>query len=55
VAIDNTGEIAQRFGDIQLTPTTFLIDKQGNIAKRFVGAPDFPALHRLIDELLAEA
>ena len=55
VAIDNTGEIAQRFGDIQLTPTTFLIDKQGKIAKRFVGAPDFPALHRLIDELLAEA
>jgi peroxiredoxin len=55
VAIDNTGEIARRFGDIQLTPTTFLIDKHGNIVKRFVGAPDFAALHRLIDQLLAEA
>jgi len=55
VAIDNTGEIAQRFGDIELTPTTFLIDKHGNIVKRFVGAPDFPALHQLIDELLVGA
>jgi peroxiredoxin len=55
VAIDNTGEIARRFGDIQLTPTTFLIDKHGNIVKRFVGAPDFAALHQLIDRLLADA
>ena len=55
VAIDHTGEIAKRFGDIQLTPTTFLIDKRGHIVKRFVGAPDFAALHRLIDQLLAEA
>ncbi|MES2959553.1 MAG: TlpA disulfide reductase family protein [Pseudomonadota bacterium] len=55
VAIDNTGEIAKRFGDIQLTPTTFLIDKHGQIVKRFVGAPDFAALHKLIDQLLAEA
>jgi peroxiredoxin len=55
VAIDNTGEIARRFGDIQLTPTTFLIDKHGKIVKRFVGAPDFAALHQLIDRLLADA
>jgi len=55
VAIDNTGEIAKRFGDVQLTPTTFLIDKRGRIVKRFVGAPDFVALHQLIDQLLAEA
>jgi len=55
VAIDNSGEIARRFGDIELTPTTFLIDKRGNIVKHFVGTPDFAALHRLIDQLLAEA
>jgi len=55
VAIDNTGEIARRFGDVQLTPTTFLIDKRGNIVKRYLGAPDFEAMHVLIDKLLAEA
>ena len=55
VAIDNTGEIARRFGDVQFTPTSVLIDKRGHIVQRFVGAPDFAALHALIDKLLAEA
>ncbi|MCR5866641.1 MAG: TlpA family protein disulfide reductase [Aquincola tertiaricarbonis] len=55
VAIDNTGEIAQRFGDVQLTPTTYLINKRGEIVKRYVGAPDFAALHKLVEQLLAEA
>jgi peroxiredoxin len=55
VVIDNTGAIARGFGDVQLTPTTFLIDKRGRIVKRYVGEPDFPALHRLVDRLLGEA
>jgi peroxiredoxin len=55
VAIDNTGEIAQRFGGVRLTPTTLLIDKRCGIVKRYVGAPDFDALHALIERLLAEA
>ena len=55
VAIDNTGEIAQRFGDIRLTPTTLLINKRGEIVKRYVGEPDFKALHALVEQLLAEA
>jgi peroxiredoxin len=54
VAIDNTGAVAKAFGDVKMTPTTFLIDKQGRIVKRYLGAPDFAALHQLIDELLAE-
>jgi peroxiredoxin len=54
VAIDNTGEIAGRFGDVRLTPTTFLIDKRGGIVKKYVGEPDFAALHQLIGELIAE-
>lgn len=54
VAIDNTGVIAKAFGDIRLTPTTFLIDKRGRIVKRYVGAPDFKALNALVDELLTE-
>lgn len=55
VAIDNTGTIASRFGDVRLTPTSYLIDKRGVIVKRYVGAPDFPALHALIDKLLTES
>ena len=54
VAIDNTGAIARSFGQVQLTPTSVLIDKHGQIVKRYVGEPDFVALHRLVEKLLAE-
>lgn len=55
VALDNTGKIAKDWGDIQLTPTTFIVNKQGKIVKSYVGAPDFAELHKLIEKLLAEA
>ena len=54
VAIDNTGSIAKGFGDVRLTPTSYLINKRGEIVKRYVGEPDFPALHALVEQLLAE-
>ena len=53
VAIDNTGAVAKAWGDVQLTPTTFIVDKRGEIVKRYVGAPDFAELHQLIEKLLA--
>jgi peroxiredoxin len=55
VAIDNTGAVAREWGDVKLTPTTFLVNKRGEIVKRFVGTPDFAELHKLIDKLLAES
>ena len=55
VVLDASGEIARRFGDVQLTPTTYLINKRGEIVKRYVGEPDFAELDRLIEKLLAEA
>ncbi|RCX06879.1 TlpA family protein disulfide reductase [Extensimonas vulgaris] len=55
VAIDNTGAAARAWGDVQLTPTTFVVDKRGQIVKRYVGAPDFAELHQLIEKLLAES
>jgi len=55
VAIDNTGAVAKQFGDVRLTPTTFLLNKRGEIVKRYVGEPDFAALHQLVEKLLAEA
>ena len=54
VAIDNTGMVARDWGEVQLTPTTFLVNKRGEIVKRFVGTPNFVELHQLIDKLLAE-
>ena len=54
VALDNTGDIARNWGDVRLTPTTFIVDKQGRIIKRYIGEPDFRALHQLLDKLLAE-
>ncbi len=55
VALDNTGAVAQAWGDVRLTPTTFLVNKRGQIVKRYVGTPDFDELHQLIEKLLAEA
>ena len=54
VAIDNTGVVAKAWGDVQLTPTTYLVNKRGQIVKQYVGTPDFVALHKLIEKLLAE-
>ena len=55
VAIDNTGKVAEAWGDVKLTPTTYVVDKQGRIVKKYVGAPNFDELHKLIEKLLAEA
>jgi peroxiredoxin len=54
VAIDNTGAVAKAWGDVKLTPTTYLVNKRGDIVKRYVGAPDFGAMQKLIGQLLAE-
>jgi len=54
VAIDNTGAVAKAWGDVQLTPTSYLLNKKGEIVKRYVGEPDFDALHQLLDKLLAQ-
>jgi peroxiredoxin len=54
VAIDNTGAVAKAWGDVQLTPTSFLVNKRGEIVKRFVGEPNFAELNQLIEKLLAE-
>ena len=54
VVIDNTGAVARAFGDVRVTPTSFVVDRRGRIAQRYEGAPDFAQLHRLLDDLLAQ-
>lgn len=53
VALDTQGELARSFGDIKLTPTTLVVDKDGHIIKKYVGEPDFTALHKLLEKALA--
>jgi peroxiredoxin len=54
VTIDTGGVWARALGDVRMTPTTFLLDKRGRIVKRYLGEPDFKALHALIEDLLSE-
>ena len=53
VALDSGGDLAKSFGDVTLTPTTFVIGKDGAILKRYVGEPDFSQLHALLQKALA--
>ncbi|MCC7006423.1 MAG: TlpA family protein disulfide reductase [Ottowia sp.] len=53
VAMDSDGSIARAFGDVQITPTTFLIDQRGNIVKRYVGEPDWAQFETLLTQKLS--
>ncbi|MCE5180716.1 MAG: TlpA family protein disulfide reductase [Betaproteobacteria bacterium] len=52
VALDASGAVAQAFGNVRLTPTTFIIDKQGNIIQQYLGEPDFAKLNAVIEGAL---
>jgi len=53
VALDTDGQAAKSFGDVKLTPTTFVIGKDGAILKRYVGIPEFASMHQLLEKALA--
>jgi peroxiredoxin len=53
VALDSGGDLAKQFGDVAMTPTTFVIGKDGKILKRYLGEPDFASLHALLQKSLA--
>ena len=52
VAMDD-GSAAQKFGNVQLTPTTFVVDRNGRILKRYVGEPQFAELDKLLQKALS--
>lgn len=53
VAIDAKGDLARAFGNVQLTPTAFLIDRQGRIVKRYLGEYDKTEFHAAVERALA--
>ena len=55
VVIDNTGAVAKSFDAARFTPTSVLINRRGEIVRRFVGEVDMPKLHALLEQLLAPA
>ena len=52
VALDLQAEHAHAFGDVQLTPSTFLISPEGRLVMKKVGLLDQPALKTQIETLL---
>jgi peroxiredoxin len=54
VALDPLGSVARSFGEIDATPTTFVLDKRGKVVGRWVGEPDFSRLDELLERKLDE-
>ena len=54
VALDANGLVARGFDNVRATPTTYLIDRRGEIVRRYLGAPDFTALQAQLADLLAQ-
>lgn len=52
VVLDFAGEQARAFGNVELTPTTFVIDSAGIIVEHRIGAIDPDKMHTLIEKLL---
>jgi peroxiredoxin len=54
IALDPMGELAKAYGDVRLTPTTFVIDRRGNIVSRTQGETDLAKFNALLEEKLKE-
>ena len=55
VALDTNGAAAHAFGNVQLTPTTFLISPDGRIVQQTLGELDMATLRSRIDAMLSPA
>lgn len=52
VVWDQDGQIVSQFGGIVGTPTTFVVDREGRLISRTIGAIAFDKLERLLDKSL---
>jgi peroxiredoxin len=48
IALDVQGHVARAFEDTQATPTLFLVDRDGNILRRWVGEPDVAVIEKRV-------
>lgn len=52
VIYDKDGDIAPHFGEIRVTPTSFLLDAQGGILKKSIGEPEWKSWEAEIEKQL---
>jgi peroxiredoxin len=55
VVLDDDGSISREFGNVRITPTTFVMDRQGRVLRRYVGEPRWEEFDRLVEKALGEA
>ncbi|MGM0675617.1 MAG: redoxin domain-containing protein [Spirochaetota bacterium] len=54
VLLDRRGNVQQRYG-VRGTPTTYIIDSEGGVVHKFMGAMDYRDMKRRLEGLVAEA
>lgn len=52
VALDLTSDVAQAFGGVMFTPSTFIIAPDGSVVKKQIGLFDLDKMNALINSLL---
>jgi len=52
VVFDASGEIARAFDKVRITPTIFVLDREGRVLVKAVGRPDWDALHAAVEKAL---
>ncbi len=53
VALDLDGKVARAFGSVEVTPSFFLIGKDGRVIRQWRGHTDWPALSAAVEKALA--
>lgn len=53
VTHDSNAEITMQFGKVNLTPTAFIYNKQGQLLQKTIGELDFNALKQLLNQELS--
>jgi peroxiredoxin len=53
VAFDADAEASRAFGNVRVTPTTFVVDRHGRVLRRYVGKVPWAEFDALVEKALA--
>lgn len=54
VAFDADAQAAAAFGNVRLTPTTFIVDRRGRVLKRYVGRVPWAEFDAIVERALRD-